>query len=110
MKIEPLPVPVLERSHWRVNFRPGEYQPELIPTLSQCFEIMQQTKVRLRGWDYPHLSSRAAERATGLNWIASWALFMGHNEYWRFYQSGQFLHLFSVTEITHDGWSASLSQ
>lgn len=108
MKPEPLPVPVLEGPHWRVNLRPGEYQPELIPTLSQCFETIQQTKVRLRGWDYPHLSTRDTERAIGSNWIASWTPFMNHNEYWRFYQSGQFLHLFSVREITNEDWRAKL--
>ena len=102
MNTDPLPVPVLEGPHWRVNLRPSEYLPELIPTLSQCFEIIQQTKVHLRGWDYPHLSTRNTERASGSNWIASWTPFMNHNEYWRFYQSGQFLHLFSVREITEE--------
>lgn len=29
---------------------------------------------------------------------------MGHKEYWRFYQSGQFLHLFSVREATELEW------
>jgi hypothetical protein len=37
-------------------------------------------------------------RAQGSNWMASWTEFMGHREYWRFYQSGQFLHLMSFQE------------
>jgi hypothetical protein len=99
----PLPVPVLDAPHWRVNFRPEEYNPEMIPSLSQCLQIIEQARVRLRGWDYPHLSHRDTERGRGSNWIASWSDFMGQLEYWRLYQSGQFLHLFSVAEATRPG-------
>jgi hypothetical protein len=100
-----LPVPVR-----RVSLRPGPYEPELIPSLSKCFEIIEQTKVRLRGWDYPHLSSRANQQGQGLNWVASWSDFRGHNEYWRLYQSGQFLHLFSVREATEQAWRIKLEE
>jgi hypothetical protein len=94
-----LPVPVLKYPHWRINFRPGEFEKELIPNLGKCLEIIQRTKLSLRGWDYPHLS-REDKREYGNNWISSWSDFMGHNEYWRFFQSGQFIHLFSVREAT----------
>lgn len=99
-----LPVPVLDSPHWRVNFKPDEYHEDLIPTLAKCFEIIQKNKLSLRGWDYPHLSNRDNERAVGTNWIASWSDFMGHKEYWRFHQSGQYLHLFSVREATEPEW------
>jgi hypothetical protein len=33
---------------------------------------------------------------------------MGHYEYWRFYQSGQFIHLFSVVEATVSEWRPQL--
>src|ERR671931_2326189 len=95
-----LPVPVLDFPHWRVNIRPVIYQEELIPSLAKCFETVEQTKVRLRGWDYPHLSTKNNQRCQGVNWAGSWSNFMGHNEYWRFYQSGQFIHLFSIREFT----------
>jgi len=99
-----LPVPVLNTPHWRVNFRPEVYNDELIQSLGECFETVEKTKLSLRGWDYPHLSKRDAERGQGMNWIASWVDFMGHKEYWRFYQSGQFLHLFSVREAAEPKW------
>lgn len=54
--------------------------------------------------DYPHIS-RDQERQHGRNWIASWSDFWGHREYWRFYQSSQFLHLFTVIEATEGGFS-----
>jgi hypothetical protein len=106
-KIE-LPVQVLKYPHWRVNFRPVDYKEHLIPSLGMCFEIIEKNKLSLRGWDYPHLSRRDTEQGQGNNWVASWSDFMGHYEYWRFYQSGQFLHLFSVREATETEWRKKL--
>jgi hypothetical protein len=103
-----LPVPVLEHPHWRVNMRPLPYEPERIASLSACFDLVQATKLSLRGWDYPHLSRRTNQRGTGNNWIAAWSDFMHHVEYWRLYQSAQFLHLFVVGEAVQPQWRAQL--
>ena len=93
-----LPVPVLDEPHWRVNFRPDEYDPELIPTLAECFRLVEQTSVRFRGWPYPYLSNRQDERSRLANSVESWVNNEYATEYWRFYQSGQFLHLFNFEE------------
>ncbi len=103
-----LPIPVLKYPHWRVHFRPTEYKEDLIPSLNKCFEIIERTKVSLRGWDYPHLGNRETNRERGNNWISSWSDFLGNYEYWRFYQSGQFLHLFSVREATEPEFKEKL--
>jgi hypothetical protein len=103
-----LPVPVLGLPHWRVIFRPAEYNEILVPTLGKCFEIVEKNKVSLRGWDYPHLSTYSTERGQGNNWVASWSSFMSHYEYWRFYQSGQFIHFFGVREATKAEWRQQL--
>jgi hypothetical protein len=103
-----LPVPVLEQPHWRVNIRPQIYDPAAIPSLAECIRLIEKNAVRFRGWDYPHLARRGDERAYGENWVASWASFMGHLEYWRLYQSSQFVHLFSVREATHPNWRGQL--
>ena len=103
-----LPVAVREVPHWRVVFRPGHYNAESIPTLGDCRRIIERTHVSLRGWDYPQLSPDPSESGSGENWIASWSAFMGHLEYWRFYQSGQFVHLFSVRESTEKKWREKL--
>jgi hypothetical protein len=105
-----LPVPVLSDPHWRVNFRPDEYTEDRIPKLANCFEIIEKNKLSLRGWDYPHLSNRDTQRGIGTNWVASWSDFWGHREYWRFYQSGQFLHFFSVREATETEWRQKLQR
>ena len=93
-----LPVPVLNYPHWRVNLRPERYEPELIPTLAECLKAVEQCRVALRGWDFPTLSNSQEEREFGENYVASWTAFMEEIEYWRFYQSGQFLHLHAIEE------------
>lgn len=107
-KLSELPTNVLQYPHWRINFRPNKFEEDFIPSLSKCYGIIEKNKLSLRGWDYPYLSSRDTERGQGNNWVASWSEFMGHCEYWRFYQSGQFLHLFSVREVTAGGWKDEL--
>jgi hypothetical protein len=106
-KIE-LPVPVLKSPHWRVRFIPDVYQKELVPSLRECLLLIEQTKLSIRGWDYPHLSRRESERQIGSSWIASWSDYAGHNEYWRFYQSSQFIHLFSIHEDANPEWKEQL--
>jgi hypothetical protein len=107
---ETLPVPVFDYPHWRVTIRPADYTPELIPNLCDCFDTVEKCKVSLRGWDYPHLSRRQSERGQGDNWVASWSTFMGHVEYWRLYQSGQFLNLFAVREFSEKEFGDHLRQ
>lgn len=102
-----LPVPVLDLPHWRVNIRPEFYEAEKLP-LGSLIDLVGKTKVRLRGWDYPHLSSRETEIQYGANYVASWASFEGTEEYWRLYQSTQFVHLFAVQEYSRKSWHEKL--
>ncbi len=103
-----LPVPVLSMPHWRVTIRPEHYEANLIPTLGECFGLVERNRVRLRGWDYPHISHSSSGRGQGGNWVASWDIFRGHIEHWRMYQSGQFLHLFAVREASDPQWRETL--
>jgi hypothetical protein len=102
-----LSVPVLSGPHWRVNFIPDEYVQEAIPSLEECLKIVGANRVRLGGWDYPHLGN-AVEVERGANYIASGTDFAGNCEYWRFYQSGQFIHLFAVREVGDKEWLEDL--
>lgn len=103
-----LPVPVREHPYWRVLLRPTPYDDSRLPTLAKCWEVVEQNRVQLRGWDYPHVSRREEERGRGTNWVASWSDFGERYEYWRLYQSGQFVHLFSVREATEPRWRERL--
>src|SRR5712692_8662151 len=104
-----LPVGVLQLPHWRVNFRPDKYETERLQ-LSECFEVVERSIVRLRGWSYPRVSRSQERRQVGANWVASWSDFSGHIEYWRFYQSTQFLHLFAIREASETAWRERLKE
>lgn len=98
-EIPNIPVPVKEEAHWRVIIRPVQFERERVASLQEAWKLVESCRVRLRGWDYPHVDRD--NRANGEDWIASWCDFLGRREYWRFFQSGQFIHLFSFWEEKH---------
>lgn len=106
---EKLPVPVLEHPHWRVNFRPAAYNPNRLGTLAECVDVLRKTQVRLRGWDFPVIPQEST-LGFGDTWVAGSSDFMGHLEYWRFYQSTQFLYLGSVREVTEPEWETRIRE
>lgn len=62
--------------------------------------MVEGCKVFLRGWDYPHI-----ERiVSGQDYVWSEIDWEIYKEYWRFYQSGQFVHYFGCLE---DWWQGS---
>jgi len=82
--------------YWRVNIRPTLFEQTRIPSLKTCREIIESSIVRLSGWDYPYLDPE--ETANGDDWIQSGRDHGRYVEYWRFYQSGQFIHHFACFE------------
>ncbi|MDW7681353.1 MAG: ATP-binding protein, partial [bacterium] len=82
--------------YWGINIRPIKFEDEIIKTLTDARELIDKCGVLLRGWDYPHFTH--ADIKNGNNWIESHVEFEGHIEYWRLYQSGQFIHDFACVE------------
>lgn len=85
-----------ETGYWRVLIRPTVFEERRMPSLKHCWETVDAARVSLRGWDYPHINPK--EKTAGADWIQSSVSLAGFIEFWRFYQSGQFVHHFSVTE------------
>lgn len=86
--------------HWRINFRPTAPLAEKL-SIKLCREAVSTSNVELRGWDYPHVLLRQDEHsgyANGENFFEAWTSFMTHREFWRMYQSGQFLHYRAMWE------------
>jgi hypothetical protein len=91
----PLLAKIHAKGYWRVLVRPTKYVENRIPTLSDCRRNVEESTVRLRGWDYPHIK----DVTNGQNWIESAEDWLhGHIEYWRYYQTGQFVHHFAMNE------------
>jgi hypothetical protein len=80
---------IQSRGYWRVSIHPVDYREQRI-SYSELVPIIQQSSVELRGWDFPHLDVQGP--ALKQNYIEAEVSFMFINEYWRFTQSGNFIH------------------
>ena len=99
---------IKSRGYWRINFEPLDYDKKL-KTLGECKDIIEKNTVQLRGWDYPHFPRRNDENASvepGNNFYEGKENWNDHIEFWRMYQSGQFLHYLALRDDWHeyDGW------
>lgn len=97
--IEELIKKIQSYGYWKVIIRPNKHVENLIPTLIKCKELVEDNKLKLRGWDYPHIDSSGVKFASdnSVHSYCDWPdgpMF----EYWRFYQTGQFVHYFSMRE------------
>lgn len=91
---------IKSQGYWEVVIRPLKFQKDRITSLNDCKRVVEESKVRLRGWDYPHISRKYGIKS-GNNWVENLTDFEAHVELWRMYQSGQFYHLFGCWE---DWW------
>lgn len=91
---------IQQMPHWRIVVRPDRHEAERIPTLSACWKLIEKRRLMLRGWDYPHLDTHNDGQENGANWIASGSAWGRHFEYWKLFQSGQFVHLLALHEAT----------
>jgi hypothetical protein len=95
---------IRSRGHWRINFRPLEAR-KIALSLQECRDVVRANAVSLRGWDYPHISNNQDAlhvRKNSFEGIVDWH---DHIEFWRMYQSSQFVHYVALdddwTEVSH---------
>lgn len=88
------------RGYWRVNFQPAQINE--IPALKECLDIVLKAKVSLRGWDFPHIPRANLDGdhsiATGNTFYEGYTNSGAYKEFWRFYQSTQFIFLKALSE------------
>src|SRR6266508_5775344 len=85
-----------ERGYWRVLIHPTVFDEHRIPSLSDCWRLIESAQVSLRGYlKYPTVDPQ--QRLDGKDWVQSGGEFTDGLELWRFFQSGQFVHHFSVS-------------
>ena len=87
------------KGYWKIVIRPSEYQTNLIHSIAECKDLIKENKLQLRGWDYPHIDPRGIKVSSN-NSVHSYCDWPDGPmyEYWRFYQTGQFVHYFSMRE------------
>lgn len=78
-----------EHGYWRVVIRPTAFQQDRIPLLKKCEEIVASSVVNLRGQEYPDVTGCQIIR--GNDWIEASVDRTPYLEYWRLFQSGQFI-------------------
>lgn len=107
--IQGLPEKIKKKPHWRTALRPSTYA-QRIEDPKTAFSLIRETSIMLRGWDFPHISEQMDEQIREQGYVASGADFCGYTEYWRFYYSGQFVHLQAVREQADGEWRAKLKR
>lgn len=97
---------IKSRGYWKIIIHPQQFLKERIQNLVECKQIILETKVSLRGWDFPHYDFQNGPIIGGLDYVDQSVNFAGQVEYWRYYQSGQFVFLKGVKEdwIEEDGF------
>jgi len=91
---------IKSQGFWEITIRPLKFNKTRIESLNECKLLIEENKVRLRGWDYPHISNKYGVRS-GKDWVENLTDWSDKVEIWRMYQSGQFVHLFGCRE---DWW------
>lgn len=92
---------ISSRGYWKVIMHSSEFKQDRIGNLAECQSLIEDCRVSLRGWDYPHFDPPLV---SGQDYIWSKTDWEIYKEYWRFYRSGQFVHYFGCVE---DWWKGS---
>ncbi len=94
---------IQSRGYWRINFQPTLDKSRL--SFPECRGIVERNRVSFRGWDYPHYPRRSGDD-TDIephdNFYQGWINWENHKEFWRMYQSGQFIHYLALREDWFD--------
>lgn len=102
---------VRSRGYWRVHFRPLAPGGELAGP-AKCVGIVERASVSLRGWDYPHVPSfnHAHDVAMLNDSVEAVTDSHRHKEYWRMFESSQFIHCRALQEdwADNDPWATGL--
>lgn len=87
---------IKSKGYWRIEIRPTKFEKLRVPTLGETQKLVKSCIVSLRGWDYPHWNQDTVQNME--DWVESWVDWEYFMEYWRFYQSAKFIHLFALHE------------
>jgi len=87
---EELLTDIKSRGYWRIEIHSTEFQDNRLPSRAAMQNLLSSAMVSLRGWPYPYF--RAEETTYNGKWLEGHDNWSYHREYWRLYESGQWLH------------------
>lgn len=91
----PLHKKITTRGYWQVVIRPATLVEDRIVDYSQLFPLVEKNRVKLRGWDFPHIDYKAPV-LKGPDWIGQEIEWQYMKDEWRFFQSGQFVQIMGI--------------
>jgi hypothetical protein len=86
---------IRSRGYWEVVIRPHSFHRARVEDISTLLPILSKSTVRLRGWDFPHIDPHSRPHLD-LDWVGQESEWQHHKGIWRFFQSGQFIYIFSL--------------
>lgn len=86
---------IRSRGYWKVVIRPTAFEERRIPQQADLYPIVRDNSVQLRGWDYPHVDHSSPPQR-GDDWVGQEYDRGDDIEVWRLYQSGLFVHFFTI--------------
>ncbi len=88
---------IRERGYWRIIIRPAQFDPERIAEPQQLAPLVASAATHHRRGEFPSIGNQAT-LAYGNDWLENAVDWEPRLEYWRLYQSGQFLHYAALSE------------
>lgn len=101
---------ITSKPHWKLRLHPIEYSATRFAGLADLHEYIQRQQVRVHGWEFPEIDHYRNGIVPGHDWIASLTddQYAHTRTYWRLYQSGQWISLYSPPEIAGTHWQSQL--
>ena len=88
---------IRSRGHWKAIVRPTTFIEKRVEQRSDLLPILEKNAVEIKGWSFPHVD-QVLGVDEGPDWVGQ-ELARDHIlEFWRFYQSGQFIHYCGMPE------------
>lgn len=91
---------IKSRGYWRIHFRPTKFEKAFENNL-EIRDFVKSNVVDFAGWDFPHYPMHKDETQQinfGDGFVQGLTLFGQHKEFWRFFQSGQFIFYLAFPE------------
>jgi hypothetical protein len=99
------------RGYFIVDVYPNTINEERITPVIKCKEVLKDSAIQLRGWDYPHIPTVTLDHQNiyvAGSKVEAWIDWEQYKEVLQLHKSGHFLHLFGLFEdwFEEDSWNS----
>jgi len=97
---------IKKSNHWRILIRPTIFEETRVSNRNTCLEIIENNRILLRGLDFPHFDRNKIKKfKEGIHCGIDFHNIFHIIEYWKFWQSGQFILLKTFDEEFIDDYN-----